>query len=355
MDEEQNNNEEMLTDDFIENGDNEASNNLSFNKYNRNINTINGIKKEAKDKLFNKFPTRKNNINNNTNSNSNGNASNNNSKNSNTVSENNSRDTEDDNDLLDNMGKKGISKLIKGLPLKTKIIIIAIVGSLFLFFILFVVLFTPLMMLLLLDSGSDDVVNGSNLSYVDTNSSENYWWPIGGSVIETLDGVEFSTGNPTATYISSYFDPDRVIYSERDKKEYSSPHYAIDIASSGKTDYVIAAVGGQVVKVNNNCSNNGQFLDGNESSCGGGYGNYIKIKKPNSNIYFVYAHLYPGSIKVNVGDIVKQGQYIAIMGNSGNTTGTHLHFQINDGCAGSDCAKNPLLYLNSGNYRPVDN
>ena len=348
MDEEQNNNEEMLTDDFIENGDNETNDNLSFNKHKRNALTINGLKKEAKDKLLNKFPTRKNNINNN--ARSNGDASNNNSNNSNTVSENNSYDTEDDNGLLDNMRKKGISKLIKGVPLKTKIIIIAIIASIFMFFILFIILLTPLSMLLLFDdSGSDDVVNGSNLSYVDTNSSENYWWPIGGSVIETLDGVEFSTGNPTATYISSDFDPDRVIYGKE------SPHYAIDIASSGKTDYVIAAVGGQVVKVNDRCSNNGQFLDGNESTCGGGYGNYIKIKKPNSNIYFVYAHLYPGSIKVKEGDIVKQGQYIAIMGNSGNTTGTHLHFQINDGCAGSDCAKNPLLYLNLGNYRPVDN
>lgn len=340
MDEEQNNNEEILSDDFIENDDN-----LSFNKYNRNIKTINGMKKEAKDKLFNKFPTRKNNINN-TRSNENDNSSNN----SNTVSENNSHDTEDDNGLLDDMRKKGISKLIKGVPLKTRIIIIAIIASIFMFFILFIILLTPLSMLLLFDGGdADDVVNGSNLSYVDTNSSENYWWPIGGSVIETLDGVEFSTGNPTATYISSYFNPDRVIYGKE------SPHYAIDIASSGKTDYVIAAVGGQVVKVNDRCSNNGQFLDGNESTCGGGYGNYIKIKKPNSNIYFVYAHLYPRSIKVKEGDIVKQGQYIAIMGNSGNTTGTHLHFQINDGCEGSNCAKNPLLYLNSGNYRPVDN
>lgn len=348
MDEEQNNNEEILSDDFIEDAKNEASDKLISNKYNRNIITINGLKKEAKDKLLNKFPTRKNNINNN--ARSNGDASNNNSNNSNTVSENNSYDAEDDNDLLDDMRKKGISKLIKGVPLKTKIIIIAIIASIFMFFILFIILLTPLSMLLLFDdSGSDDVVNGSNLSYVDTNSSENYWWPIGGSVIETLDGVEFSTGNPTATYISSDFDPDRVIYGKE------SPHYAIDIASSGKTDYVIAAVGGQVVKVNDRCSNNGQFLDGNESTCGGGYGNYIKIKKPNSNIYFVYAHLYPRSIKVKEGDIVKQGQYIAIMGNSGNTTGTHLHFQINDGCDGSNCAKNPLLYLKLGNYRPVDN
>ena len=348
MDEEQNNNEEMLSDDFIEDAKNEANDKLISNKYNRNLITVNGLKKEAKDKLLNKFPTRKNNINNNVRSNEN--ASNNNSNNSNTVSENNSYDAEDDNDLLDDMRKKGISKLIKGVPLKTKIIIIAIFASIFMFFILFIILFTPLSMLLLFDdSDADDVVNGSNLSYVDTNSSENYWWPIGGSVIETLDGVEFSTGNPTATYISSDFNPDRVIYGKK------SPHYAIDIASSGKTDYVIAAVGGQVVKVNDRCSNNGQFLDGNESTCGGGYGNYIKIKKPNSNIYFVYAHLYPRSIKVKEGDIVKQGQYIAIMGNSGNTTGTHLHFQINDGCAGSDCAKNPLLYLNLGNYRPVDN
>ncbi len=44
-----------------------------------------------------------------------------------------------------------------------------------------------------------------------------------------------------------------------------------------------------------------------------------------------YAHLQPGSVKVKVGDSVKRGQVIAKLGNSGNSTEAHLHFQITDG------------------------
>lgn len=46
--------------------------------------------------------------------------------------------------------------------------------------------------------------------------------------------------------------------------------------------------------------------------------------------YGVYAHLKPGSIKVKAGDTVKCGQEIALVGNSGNTDGPHLHFHIVD-------------------------
>ena len=47
--------------------------------------------------------------------------------------------------------------------------------------------------------------------------------------------------------------------------------------------------------------------------------------------YAFYAHLQPGSIKVRVGDRVRPGQVLGLVGNSGNSTEPHLHFHISDG------------------------
>jgi biotin carboxyl carrier protein len=47
--------------------------------------------------------------------------------------------------------------------------------------------------------------------------------------------------------------------------------------------------------------------------------------------YALYAHVQPGSLKVKVGDHVKRGQVLALLGNSGNSTEPHVHFQIADG------------------------
>ena len=44
----------------------------------------------------------------------------------------------------------------------------------------------------------------------------------------------------------------------------------------------------------------------------------------------VYAHLQPGSLKVKIGDQVKSGQVLALLGNSGNSDSPHLHFQLVD-------------------------
>jgi murein DD-endopeptidase len=46
--------------------------------------------------------------------------------------------------------------------------------------------------------------------------------------------------------------------------------------------------------------------------------------------YAFYAHLQPGSIKVHVGDRVKRGQLLGLVGNSGNSTEPHLHFHLSD-------------------------
>jgi murein DD-endopeptidase len=47
--------------------------------------------------------------------------------------------------------------------------------------------------------------------------------------------------------------------------------------------------------------------------------------------YAFYAHLQPGSLKVKLGDHVKRGQLLGLVGNSGNSTEPHLHFHLSDG------------------------
>jgi hypothetical protein len=47
--------------------------------------------------------------------------------------------------------------------------------------------------------------------------------------------------------------------------------------------------------------------------------------------YAFYAHLEPGSLKVKLGDHVKRGQVLGLVGNSGNSTEPHLHFHLSDG------------------------
>lgn len=46
--------------------------------------------------------------------------------------------------------------------------------------------------------------------------------------------------------------------------------------------------------------------------------------------YAFYAHLQPGSIRVKVGDRVRRGQVVGLVGNTGNSTEPHLHFHISD-------------------------
>ena len=48
-------------------------------------------------------------------------------------------------------------------------------------------------------------------------------------------------------------------------------------------------------------------------------------------VWALYAHLQPGSIRVAVGDRVAPGQPLGRLGNTGNSTAPHLHFQLADG------------------------
>ncbi|WP_217144378.1 M23 family metallopeptidase [Streptomyces sp. AC627_RSS907] len=91
--------------------------------------------------------------------------------------------------------------------------------------------------------------------------------------------------------------------------KHSGQDFAVPIGTN-----VVAAHGGTVVKAG-----------GNGAGDGPAYGNAIVIKHGNGT-YSQYAHL--SQINVSVGQIVQTGQSIAKSGNTGNSSGPHLHFEI---------------------------
>lgn len=58
---------------------------------------------------------------------------------------------------------------------------------------------------------------------------------------------------------------------------------------------------------------------------GGGYGNYVIIQHPNG-MQTLYAHM--NSVNVSMGDSVSQGNTIGTVGNTGKSSGPHLHIEI---------------------------
>ncbi len=94
-----------------------------------------------------------------------------------------------------------------------------------------------------------------------------------------------------------------------------SYHGGIDIVlgyGSSAGIPVVASASGTVVVANSGWS---------------GYGHTVVINHGNG-ITTRYAHMYPGSLTVRVGDRVYQGQQIGRIGSTGNSTGPHLHFEV---------------------------
>jgi Peptidase family M23 len=56
-------------------------------------------------------------------------------------------------------------------------------------------------------------------------------------------------------------------------------------------------------------------------------GNHV-IVEIGDGLYAFYAHMQPGSVRVKVGDKVRRGQVLGLLGNTGNSSEPHLHFDI---------------------------
>ncbi|MFI9378987.1 M23 family metallopeptidase [Streptomyces parvulus] len=107
--------------------------------------------------------------------------------------------------------------------------------------------------------------------------------------------------------------------------KHSGQDFAVPIGTN-----VVAAHGGTVVKAG-----------GNGAGDGPAYGNAIVVKHGNGT-YSQYAHL--SKVNVKIGQVVKTGQSIAKSGNTGNSSGPHLHFEIRT-TANYGSAVDPVSFL----------
>ena len=107
-------------------------------------------------------------------------------------------------------------------------------------------------------------------------------------------------------------------------------HTGVDVNIGVVGKNVVAVKDGTVVKSKAHISNGKYFS----------YGEYVVISHGDGTMT-LYGHMLANSRKVQVGDKVKQGQVIGTVGSTGNSTGTHLHFEVRVG--GSPV--NPLPYL----------
>ena len=66
------------------------------------------------------------------------------------------------------------------------------------------------------------------------------------------------------------------------------------------------------------------------SEFGGGYGQYVYLEHDinGRSVLTVYAHMQRGSSPLRVGDVVQVGDFIGLVGNTGISTGPHLHFEV---------------------------
>lgn len=116
------------------------------------------------------------------------------------------------------------------------------------------------------------------------------------------DGIDFR--------ITSLFG-ERIDPIETDKIKF---HTGIDLGASDGVN-IVASLDGKVIEVGYSET---------------GLGNYVYLEHNISGlkVYTIYGHMLEDSIVVKKGDIVTTKQKIGVIGNTGKSTGTHLHFVI---------------------------
>ncbi|MDY3974499.1 MAG: M23 family metallopeptidase [Veillonella caviae] len=150
-----------------------------------------------------------------------------------------------------------------------------------------------------------------------------------GQNIRDLQSIAFNTNNPAGASVTmpSIWPVKGVITSTfggRTDPVYggSAYHEGLDIANDYGTP-IVATAAGTVT-----------FAD----ATSGGYGNLVEIDHGNG---FVTRYGHTSVILVHAGDVVKQGDTIALMGSTGKSTGSHLHYEVNI----NGSAVDPMLFL----------
>lgn len=136
--------------------------------------------------------------------------------------------------------------------------------------------------------------------------------------------LRYALGDPRMRPSTSLYDlawkggPFRLTQGANGRYSHFTPkgRYALDIAMPVGTP-IVAARSGVVIKTENSQTGRGT----NPS------GNFIRVLHDDGTMG-VYLHLQKGSVSVAEGQYVERGSYIAKSGNTGNSTGPHLHFVV---------------------------
>ena len=151
--------------------------------------------------------------------------------------------------------------------------------------------------------------------------------------LDTGGGGGGGGGGETATnYLGSPYSASFSI-----TQTYNPPnHYGIDMVGlSDKNIY--STVNGVVV--------DSRWQNDDDHSAG--YGQLVRILDNDTGLYFIFGHLSERS--VSQGDTVTKGQKIGVEGSTGNSTGSHCHYQVSEGW--NEGTQNPANY---GNFQNVE-
>ncbi len=234
-------------------------------------------------------------------------------------------------------GKAAASKV--GMAAKIKVLLWAIL-IMFIVLIIAAVIVAIIYSIISIFSGEDTGESSvtETTAYNELSQVE-YYWPIGSEETTEENGIIYAKGKPISTTITSNYG-----YRIHPVSGKRKMHNGVDIGGLGGygNANVIAAKSGVVVKVVTGCTSGGN------KSCGNGLGNYIQISHADGK-YTVYAHLHQNTITVKKNDRVYTGEVIAKAGSSGNSTGTHLHFEVR---TNATTRTNPLDFIDANNTRP---
>jgi murein DD-endopeptidase MepM/ murein hydrolase activator NlpD len=145
-----------------------------------------------------------------------------------------------------------------------------------------------------------------------------------GQPLAYLPKFEYSLGDPVGASMAYRYPlpwrggPFRVSQGANGQYSHFGPknRYAIDIAMPEGTP-IIAARGGTVIKTENSQSGRGTDASGN----------FVRVLHDDGTMG-VYLHLKQGSVSVREGQRVAVGSPLALSGNTGNSSGPHLHFVV---------------------------
>lgn len=117
---------------------------------------------------------------------------------------------------------------------------------------------------------------------------------------------------PSSRWLTSPYQPN----GRTDLPGQTTPHWGVDIAADYGTP-IVAAADGTIMVVSNPWEG--------QNTGGYGYGNYIVINHYNG-LATLYGHLRSAAVVLD--QYVTAGEVIGYMGSTGNSTGSHLHFEV---------------------------